>query len=700
MKTPYLFACLAVMLSISFAAFSLSPYLYSGETESMLNYTSFPTSNGTAKLVRISGAETFLLLDEKMLTDTAQIKGILGEYYSKNFYPSQEELAEVQNYALLFNKSRNYQTRFGPAEKTCMTGGTFLSYKPCNDMATCLQTASLVCSITGSEGCIVDLLATHILAYKKAVDKLVLADAKFTAAYAGAGPSNIASSLAQMEEAFALMKSGADDVSQSKLRFPDGGYTACRDCLGICPDSHFDYSAITSGQKLVAQLKEKSAYFAMLDVTVDRISVSTQERQKYRSGEETLVIYKPKFESAKASFAGMEAQAVEAKALVSDSDFVSAANSFLGRQDELSQKLEKRDFSGFDALLSSYISSGKALAMMVNNSTVAYQEALGSQDDSGDYIIKAQWRVNRLSKASVDSYNSLAERKNRLDAQFKPPMTSAQYLALASSFDNLTIDAKTYVAASTSFQDSIFGMGNSLGRASVDGAMGIAASMAPVSFKTRQSVAKYVPMLVVGTIDLAMLALGIMLFVGAFYYFHGFFKSKLAISGWALTLLGFVFVLLVGSVGVYSIIANSDRFVSFTEFMDTIKASDSAVVIVEETGLPESTVKAMRDCAGQIEMQLRLMGKTTSKYYIGGSLCSSVIPRQSNGTNYTYEVKNGRAAQECLDSIPDTPVFDLQYSNENQPPSFTTVVTKSAIIKGNEGYYGKMPMCDPANVLG
>jgi len=700
MKSQYLLAFLALLLCAPFAAqFQVAPYLFLGETASDVNYTTFAAGNGTATLVRVGGAETLLLLDDKMLTDKSQISSVLTEYYTKNFYPSQTDLSDLEKYALAFNKSRNYQTKYGPAEQTCLTGGTFLVYKPCDSIPTCMQTASLVCSITGSEGCIIDLLATHIYDYQKSIKKLNDAYAKFDASYRGLTPATLASSLTSMDEAFVLMKAGADEVKVSKLRFPDGGYTACRDCLGICPDSHFDFAAITSGREKVASIKDKAAYFMLLDTIVDKIAISTSERVKYRAGEETAILYKPKFDSAKASFAGMTAQVVEAKKLVADSDFVASANTFLAKEDELNQKMQTRDFAGFDATLSAYQSAGRALMLVVNNSTAPYQIALNSQDDAGDGIIKAQWRVNRLSKASIDSYNSLADRKNKLDAQFKPPMTSAQYTALSASYAGLTTDSKTYVAASASFQDSVFGVGNSLGRASVDGVMGVVASMTPVSFKTRLSVAKYVPVLVVGAIDVAMLAVGIMLFVGAFYYFHGFFRSKLAISGWALTLLGFVFVLLIGSVGMYSIIANSDKFVSFTEFMDTVKASPSAVVMMDETGVSSTASAAMKNCANQIEMQLRMMNKTVRKYYINGNLCNSIIPKASNGGNYTYEAKTGLVAADCLNAIPDVPVFDLRYSVENQPPVFTTIVTKSAIIKGNEGYYGKVPMCDPANVL-
>ena len=107
-----------------------------------------------------------------------------------------------------------------------------------------------------------------------------------------------------------------------------------------------------------------------------------------------------------------------------------------------------------------------------------------------------------------------------------------------------------------------------------------------------------------------------------------------------------------------------------------------------------------------MEEQLRSQGKEVSKYYIDGTSCTSMIPK-ANGTgsaNSTkavqYDTKTGLAADKCLDSMPDVPVFDLQYAKENSAPTFTTVVTKQALVKGNEAYYAKKPMCDIANVLG
>jgi hypothetical protein len=135
------------------------------------------------------------------------------------------------------------------------------------------------------------------------------------------------------------------------------------------------------------------------------------------------------------------------------------------------------------------------------------------------------------------------------------------------------------------------------------------------------------------------------------------------------------------------------------DFFASLQGSDRAAVVVYESGVSNEGVKAMEACAGQIESQLALMGKKTLKYYISnGNSCSYRIPK-GNATNSSYEEMTGLSADRCLDALPDIPVFDLKYSAENQPPVFTTVVTKQALFKGNEGYYGKKPMCDIANVL-
>ena len=252
---PVMLAVLALFCSYSFAEFSMAPYLYPGENASGVTMASFASANGTAKIVKVNGVETFLLQNDQIVSDKAQISSLLTKYYTDTYYLSASDLSDLKKYADLFNASRNFKTKYGPAEKTCYVSGTFLSYKPCNDLATCMQTASLVCSISGADGCIVDLLATNILAYKKSIDKLNAAEAKFQQAYSSFSAATAATSLNSIDEAYIAMKAGADEVMQSKLRFPET--TTCRDCLGRCPEGHFDYSSLASGRSRSQPSRER-----------------------------------------------------------------------------------------------------------------------------------------------------------------------------------------------------------------------------------------------------------------------------------------------------------------------------------------------------------------------------------------------------------------------------------------------------------
>lgn len=174
---------------------------------------------------------------------------------------SQSDIASIKAYADAFNQSRNYMTPYGPAEQYCWTTGTFLAYQPCSDTPTCTQTANLVCSVSGQQGCMLDVLAAHILAYKNGVDRLNAAYSQFMAGYSSFGTGGMEGPLNQMENAFDAMKAAADEASQSKLRLPDRIPCPCANatncCLGRCPEARFNYTAIDSGKARIGEIRLK-----------------------------------------------------------------------------------------------------------------------------------------------------------------------------------------------------------------------------------------------------------------------------------------------------------------------------------------------------------------------------------------------------------------------------------------------------------
>jgi hypothetical protein len=669
-----------LMLPLLFAAnFSISPLLYPSEKNASITYASFVAGNTTAKIVKLNGQEILVLANESLVLDNATIGELLAAYYKENFYPSQQDMEELKGFADAFNASRNAQTKFGPAEKVCFEQGTLLAAKPCDDLASCSVTASLICTLSGAQGCTADLLATHILSYSKQVKSLNDAYSSFMAAYSGFSPTTAAQSLDQMNAAFDKMKAAADEISKSKLIFPET--YSCSDCLGICPQPRFNYQAISAGKEKVQQIRQKIGPFANLSFAVERVKLSTQQRIAYKEGEEKASIYGPRYEASKAKFAGLKAKAVSAKLLVSDSDFTSVADSFINKSDMLDDAFAKRKFEGFDALLLSYERDGNSLLGMINNSTDAYYRAAEAQDEASDLVLRAMWRAQ--NGKSPQQYNELAQRKNSLDKNFSPPMTRTQYDLLATQYRQLSSDIKKYLSSPSSIAEPLAAATNKFEAASIDGAMTLASSIGPMSFGTRQAIAKYIPFVVFAAFDMA--ALAVILAAIAFVFSRLHLKGKLALSGGALFAAGAIFLILGASAGFLYFSTFSERYSSFEDFESALKASDKAAIIVRQAGS-----QGMVACASQIESQLGKLGKKAIIYYIEGQKCT----KEENGKNSSL------SANSCLNSIPDIPVFDLRYSSSAQNPTFTSAVAKQAIVSGNEDYFGKKPMCDIANVLG
>ncbi len=175
---------------------------------------------------------------------------------------TQLDISIIKSHADAFNQSRNYLTAHGPAEDYCLSTGTFLAHQSCFDIPTCTATANLVCTVSGSQGCMVDVLAIHILAYKNGVSRLNAAYSKFLAGYQTFSTGDIDGSLNTMESAFDSMKAAADEISQSKLRMPDQIPCPCTDssncCLGRCPEARFNYTAILLGKARINDVRLKN----------------------------------------------------------------------------------------------------------------------------------------------------------------------------------------------------------------------------------------------------------------------------------------------------------------------------------------------------------------------------------------------------------------------------------------------------------
>lgn len=171
---------------------------------------------------------------------------------------TQQDIVPLKTYADSFNASRNAVSAHGPIENYCLSSGTFLTTAPCNSLTTCYQTANLVCSVSGSQGCAIDILASAIYDYTQGLLALDSAMSSFYSAYNSFSPLSPLTSLNGMESAFNSMESAATRVEQNKLRLPDKIPCPCSGqdcCIGRCPEPVFNRTAITLAKEKITDIR-------------------------------------------------------------------------------------------------------------------------------------------------------------------------------------------------------------------------------------------------------------------------------------------------------------------------------------------------------------------------------------------------------------------------------------------------------------
>ncbi|HQT45183.1 MAG TPA: hypothetical protein PLO51_04335, partial [Candidatus Micrarchaeota archaeon] len=117
-------------------SFDPKDYLYTGEAESSISTSTFSIGSDVYTVVSYSGIETFLLKNDQIVSDPSDIKSAIQTNYLRSYQVSPTEMAELGSLIDAFNTSRNFQTRYGPAELTCTQFTGQLNHD-CNDPTSC-----------------------------------------------------------------------------------------------------------------------------------------------------------------------------------------------------------------------------------------------------------------------------------------------------------------------------------------------------------------------------------------------------------------------------------------------------------------------------------------------------------------------------------------------------------------------------------
>ena len=688
-----LFIALAGVLS----PFDAKPYLYDGETMQMVSEVPIEIEGGSYTLVRINNADTFLLSNGEPLTDAAAISSVIRENEISTLMPGDSEWAAIKAKLISFNSSRNYKTRFGPAEDLCVQA-TLLKYYPCNTYASCFVTANQICNLAasgGSSGCVPDMLATPILNYSQSIITLNSEMGGALKLQSSLTPENAATTFSTLLLKIKNMKSAATSISKNILRFPDTG-DKCPEggisgCIGICPSSKFDFASLDNATSLVMKFQDRTAPLEAVSSLASQIAQATSDRLRYKETTALAAQWGPKWKAFKAKHEPLRVKASSLVPFIADASFTGAYSAFNTKWSDMDRKLATRDFNG----IAQSFSAAEIAATMLNASLTAgvqpYNATLKAQNSASDILIRARWKVNAKLSSSVSLYNSLATRKNSLDSQFKPPMAQAKYAALSGNYTKLAADAQKFMDGQQKVADTAANVGGKFGAASVNGVFTLAAAFTPLSYSTRSSFAPVIPPVVLFLSDLAVVSVAIVLFVGVLVYFKGVFHNKVFLGLWVLAFLAFLFATAVSSVAIFAFVNSAASGGTYDEFLPKLASAPTAYIAIDQAGATPAQVAAMSSCANLISSQVKSQfGKQSEAFTYSGTACAWL---SKNGTGQNTSLTRDA----CFDRSVGSAVFVLHPSSQASEPKFSTVYAKQADIYGDEAYYRR---CEIGDVLG
>ncbi|PIT84898.1 hypothetical protein COU37_00030 [Candidatus Micrarchaeota archaeon CG10_big_fil_rev_8_21_14_0_10_45_29] len=663
--------------------FALNEYLYENEDASSVSQQALSTGGGAEHILySLDGVPTMITADGVPVQDEGEIKALLQKHYSNALMPSEAEWAEVKALALKFNDSRNtFMSRYGRgAEELCLQY-TGLALRPCDNLQSCTETASMVCAL-GAPGCYSEVLAPLYVEYMEQVRALNENSGTLFSAISGFSSGNLASSIENMKASAEKMRSAQKIIDKSTLRFPEGEY--CADCIGVCPSSHFDYNAMDEFEAKLDAIKARTAPIAELGATARSIHDNTYLRVNYKTGTALLKVWGPKWGEFSAKNAELKKSADEAAVYSSDSAFKASYLQFDKLWTGMQNRMATRNFTGVETDMGSLESLANKMDALAKEASAPYTAALDAKNDATDAIIYARWSVRENDAASVEAYNAFAKQKNGLDSSFLPPTSNAKYAEFATEYASLATDVRAFAHSQKQISEAIGNTGEAFGQTSINAVFSLTDALAIMPASQKAQVAPIIPPAALLAVDLAAISLALVVFVLAIIKFKPLFKKRSVLGAWVALLFVFIFLLGIGSVGMFIVIDNSAQSGTLDDFVYILEHSPSVYTAIDEAGANSASLEAMLACSGTIKSQAKAEWEGIEVYtmrYSGNSCTLS-------GERMSYD--------ECLSQAGASPMFQLHYSAESHNPKFYTIYQKVADLYGDAAYYNR---CEIGEVL-
>jgi hypothetical protein len=688
-------AALLLLIGL-FSAFNLADYLYPQEQNATLSFTNF-TSGGVAySIVKINGAEAFLLKGGEPVTDQAAIESTMYTYYVRSYYPTDSEISELNALIQRFNDSRNDGYDFKNKEEYVCRNDILLSNGKitisgkqvrCLDNESCLKNAMLLFSVygqglgLGSPTAIIGPL-TNFTPNSLRMDDILNND---TAKLAAMNDSNVADTINYIRDTSGELKNLSLIIEKTIFRTPRLNDSVDRadcqlKCWAICPSFDLDQAAADELKSKATALATKLAPLSGYQSVSESIYESTEDRMEHLRQDNMATYYSDIFTPLNATAADAISSAEDALKHVQNRTVAGKLDKLKSLHATIPEDISSHNFTNLDQDIADY--SNLTAEMLASSVALmdGYTSTLEAKNlENSLFIVLESKDLDPMSLRTLELINN---KTSDLDAQFRDGLTLAQLDSLKSEYANLTkTEQELLKTESDTPATRVLLLFRGFARK-------VNTGIAHVAEKTDMVPRTEIPD---SPTTLGLFSLAVFLSfssIALLLFLYIFSTNRFTIPKTSHILLAAFFciitLLFVFSFMMYLFLGKTSTDATLPEFLSDLNSTNATSILVDMRNVSFSDANAMRQCASNLASSFEGKNKTWSMYMLTQNTCTKT---DSWGGNSTLEASKCLASTDEADSS-----FILGYSQKNEPPKFSVIYKNRAEINANLDYYQSCPL--------
>jgi len=624
---PHAIFFVLMLLGVS-SAFNPSDYYYADETDVSVSYTNFSLNGNAYSIVYFDGKETFLLRDGAIVNDSNEISNAVFGYYIEEYYPSEEELAEIRSYIDQFNASRNngYGVYKNKEEYICRTAiftdkriDVFIDGEKqklwCHDDASCEMNAMFLFQYGneyfgwGTYEILIQPLKDFSYA-SYGIDDILN---NYTYKLDNLNENSLVDTITYIKNKIPTLVEYSGDIESTIFRTPRFDDEQDRDdcylkCYAMCPAFDLDTEVLDDLEDALDVLYDEVQPLVNYDDNTAEFAQETKDRLEYRYVSVTGAKYDEKFNEDEGI--ELEEYGDGAAKIVTNTTFMMKLEEMKSLRQSIRSKIDTGQFTGLDEEITLYDAKMELVREGADEIYQLYNETIDAKNLVNSLLFEIS--TKEISPSNQETYNQIKAEVEAADLEFEDGVTPDKLAELRDRYKTAGNEAgRLLQAVSTSASGTAVSTFRSLATKMNEG-------LASLVQATEIADAKSIPenkYLAFGTFTvLIFLSLASIAFLVFLYVVGGHRRSQLkyVITAGFVVLIIFL-ALFSGFLFFYMDKAASEA--TMDEFLDDFKDRSSIALVGKVDLATAEEEAAVKNCINALAATMAEQNKSVDIYY-------------------------------------------------------------------------------------